>query len=198
MGTYLQQKKNVFVTLSIKCFPLQLKHSWSLAWKCLFLWGYLKTRVFQANPTTAIQALKQWISDEFAAIPGNMLQQVMGNFLLLLSDQAPSMPYMQWKTFGRRSIRKEMLYHKWLFLYFLVNYYCMVEDWIIIFGLLKNIYIFNKPMNLFYYPVSLNDPVYYVIRNNILNARAVYKTFSTVGNRSKGRLTFKTVVFSVF
>lgn len=49
-----------------------------------FLWGHLKTRVFEADPPRIIQALKHRIVDEIADKPGNMLRQVMRNFLLVV------------------------------------------------------------------------------------------------------------------
>lgn len=45
-----------------------------------FLWGYLKTRVFQNDPPRTIAALKQRIRHEIEGIPVNMLQNVMRNF----------------------------------------------------------------------------------------------------------------------
>ena len=45
-----------------------------------FLWGYLKAKVFEADPPRTIEALKQRIRNEIKAIPVNMLREVMQNF----------------------------------------------------------------------------------------------------------------------
>ena len=44
-----------------------------------FLWGYLKSKVYENRPRTAAD-LKHDIRNEVAAIPGVMLQRVMRNF----------------------------------------------------------------------------------------------------------------------
>jgi hypothetical protein len=44
-----------------------------------FLWGYLKRKVYEKKPRTAME-LKQNIRDEVAAISPTMLQRVMQNF----------------------------------------------------------------------------------------------------------------------
>jgi len=44
-----------------------------------FLWGYLKTKVFETRPRT-IADLKQRTQDEVAAIPVEMLREVMNSF----------------------------------------------------------------------------------------------------------------------
>ena len=44
-----------------------------------FLWGYLKSKVYEKKPRTTVD-LKQNIREEVAAISPNMLQQVMQNF----------------------------------------------------------------------------------------------------------------------
>jgi len=44
-----------------------------------FLWGYLKTKVFETKPRT-ITDLKQRIQDEAAAIPVEMLREIMKSF----------------------------------------------------------------------------------------------------------------------
>jgi hypothetical protein len=44
-----------------------------------FLWGYLKSKVYERKPRTAMD-LKQNIRDEVAAISPTMLQRVMQNF----------------------------------------------------------------------------------------------------------------------
>jgi len=44
-----------------------------------FLWGYLKTKVFETKPRT-IADLKQRIQDEVAAIPVEMLREIMNSF----------------------------------------------------------------------------------------------------------------------
>jgi hypothetical protein len=51
-----------------------------------FLWGYLKTKVFEADPPGTIPALKQRIQNEIAAIPVNMLREVMQNFQARLQE----------------------------------------------------------------------------------------------------------------
>jgi hypothetical protein len=45
-----------------------------------FLWGYLKSRVYQEEPPRTIEALKQRIRDEVAQIRPEMLLNVMTNF----------------------------------------------------------------------------------------------------------------------
>jgi len=49
------------------------------------LWGYLKTKVFETRPRT-IADLKQRIQDEVAAIPMEMLQEVMNSFKSRLEE----------------------------------------------------------------------------------------------------------------
>jgi len=44
-----------------------------------FLWGYLKTKVFETKPKT-IADLKQRIQDEVATIPVEMLREVIKSF----------------------------------------------------------------------------------------------------------------------
>jgi len=44
-----------------------------------FLWGYLKSKVYEKKPRTT-EYLKQNIRDEVAAISPTMLQRVMRNF----------------------------------------------------------------------------------------------------------------------
>ena len=44
-----------------------------------FLWGYIKSKVYENQPRTAAD-LKQNIRNEVAAIPGVMLQRGMQNF----------------------------------------------------------------------------------------------------------------------
>jgi hypothetical protein len=44
-----------------------------------FLWGYLKSKVYEKKPRTKVD-LKQNIRDEVAAISPTMLQRVMQNF----------------------------------------------------------------------------------------------------------------------
>jgi hypothetical protein len=44
-----------------------------------FLWGYLKSKVYEEKPRTTVD-LKQNIRDEVAAISPTMLQRVMQNF----------------------------------------------------------------------------------------------------------------------
>ena len=50
-----------------------------------FLWGYLKTKVFETKPRT-IADLKQRIQDEVAAIPVEMLREVMNSFRFRLEE----------------------------------------------------------------------------------------------------------------
>ena len=50
-----------------------------------FLWGYLKTKVFETKPRT-IADLKQRIQDEVAAIPVEMLREVMNSFRSRLEE----------------------------------------------------------------------------------------------------------------
>jgi len=50
-----------------------------------FLWGYLKTKVFETKPRT-IADLKQRIQDEVAAIPVEMLREVMKSFRSRLEE----------------------------------------------------------------------------------------------------------------
>jgi len=50
-----------------------------------FLWGYLKTKVFETKPRT-IADLKQRIQDEGAAIPLEMLREVMNSFRSRLEE----------------------------------------------------------------------------------------------------------------
>ena len=50
-----------------------------------FLWGYLKTKVFETRPRT-IADLKQRTQDEVAAIPVEMLRQVMNSFRSRLEE----------------------------------------------------------------------------------------------------------------
>lgn len=51
-----------------------------------FLWGYLKTKVFQDNPPQTIQALKERIRQEVQRIPLAMLRNVLDNFRLRLEE----------------------------------------------------------------------------------------------------------------
>ena len=51
-----------------------------------FLWGHLKTKVFEGNPPRTIPALKQRIREEVAAIPVNMLRGVMQQFVARLEE----------------------------------------------------------------------------------------------------------------
>ena len=44
-----------------------------------FLWEYLKTKMFETRPRTIVD-LKQRIQDEVAAIPVEMLREVMNSF----------------------------------------------------------------------------------------------------------------------
>jgi len=44
-----------------------------------FLWGYLKSKLYEKKPRTMVD-LKQNIRDEVAAISSTMLQRVMQNF----------------------------------------------------------------------------------------------------------------------
>jgi hypothetical protein len=44
-----------------------------------FLWGYLKSKVYEKKPRTMVD-LKQNIREEVAAISPTVLQQVMQNF----------------------------------------------------------------------------------------------------------------------
>jgi len=50
-----------------------------------FLWGYLKTKVFETKPRT-IADLKQRIQDEVAAIPVEMLREIMNSFTSRLEE----------------------------------------------------------------------------------------------------------------
>ena len=50
-----------------------------------FLWGYLKSKVYEKKPRTMVD-LKQNIRDEVAAISPTMLQQVMQNFQKRLGE----------------------------------------------------------------------------------------------------------------
>jgi len=50
-----------------------------------FLWGYLKSKVFETKPRT-IADLKQRIQDEVAAIPVEMLREVMNSFRSRLEE----------------------------------------------------------------------------------------------------------------
>jgi hypothetical protein len=50
-----------------------------------FLWGYLKSKVYEKKPRTTVD-LKKNIRDELAAISSTMLQQVMHNFQKLLRE----------------------------------------------------------------------------------------------------------------
>jgi len=50
-----------------------------------FIWGYLKTKVFETRPRT-IADLKQRIQDEVAAIPVEMLREVMNSFRSRLEE----------------------------------------------------------------------------------------------------------------
>jgi len=50
-----------------------------------FLWGYLKTKVFETKPRT-IADLKQRIQDEMAAIPVEMLREIMNSFTSRLEE----------------------------------------------------------------------------------------------------------------
>ena len=51
-----------------------------------FLWGYLKTKVFQSDPPTTVLSLKERIANEIEAIPESMLQKVMDNFYIRLQE----------------------------------------------------------------------------------------------------------------
>jgi hypothetical protein len=51
-----------------------------------FLWGYLKSKVYDKKPRTT-EDLKQNIREEVAAIPPTMLQQVMQNFQKRLRER---------------------------------------------------------------------------------------------------------------
>jgi hypothetical protein len=48
-----------------------------------FLWGYLKSKVYEKKPRTT-EDLKQNIRKEVAAVPPTMLQRVMQNFQIRL------------------------------------------------------------------------------------------------------------------
>jgi len=62
-----------------------------------FLWGYLKTKVFETRSRTIVD-LKQRIQDEVAAIPVEMLRQVMNSF----RSQLWGMRASRWKpSWGR-------------------------------------------------------------------------------------------------
>jgi len=50
-----------------------------------FLWGYIKSKVYERKPRTKVD-LKQNIRDEVAAISPTMLQQVMQNFRKRLQE----------------------------------------------------------------------------------------------------------------
>jgi len=50
-----------------------------------FLWGYLKSKVYEKKPRTTVD-LKQNIREEVAAISPNMLQRVMQNFQKRLGE----------------------------------------------------------------------------------------------------------------
>lgn len=51
-----------------------------------FLWGYLKSKVFQDNPPQTIQALRERIRQEVENIPLAMLQNVMNSFKTRLEE----------------------------------------------------------------------------------------------------------------
>lgn len=51
-----------------------------------FLWGYLKSKVFQENPPRTKEDLKERIRQEITNIPLQMLQSVMGGFALRLQQ----------------------------------------------------------------------------------------------------------------
>ena len=50
-----------------------------------FLWGYLKTKVFETKPRT-IADLKERIQDEVAAVPVEMLREIMKSFTSRLEE----------------------------------------------------------------------------------------------------------------
>ena len=50
-----------------------------------FLWGYLKAKVFQHRPRY-VEALKEAIRNEVAALPPEMIRRVMENFRERLTE----------------------------------------------------------------------------------------------------------------
>jgi len=70
-------------------FPNRVvSRNWDIPWhprspeltpRDYFLWGYLKTKQFETRPRTTAD-LKQRIQDEVAAIPVEMLREVMNSF----------------------------------------------------------------------------------------------------------------------
>ena len=50
-----------------------------------FLWGYLKAQVYQNRPQ-ALEALREAITQEVAAIPPEMIRRVMGNYRERLNE----------------------------------------------------------------------------------------------------------------
>ena len=51
-----------------------------------FLWGYLKSKVFQSNPPRTIEALKERIRQEVEAIPQQTLLNVVNSFVPRLQE----------------------------------------------------------------------------------------------------------------
>lgn len=51
-----------------------------------FLWGYLKSKVYQGNPPRTIEALKERIRQEVGQIPLAMLRNVMSHFKVRLEE----------------------------------------------------------------------------------------------------------------
>jgi hypothetical protein len=76
-------------------FPgCMISRRWNIEWLArspdlnacdFFLWGYLKSKVYEKKPRTTVD-LKQNIRDEVAAISPTMLQRVMQNFQKCLWD----------------------------------------------------------------------------------------------------------------
>ena len=81
-----------------------------------FLWGYLKTKVFETKPRT-IADLKQWIQDEVAAIPVEMLQEVMNSFRSRLEECVVETEVILRALFSKHKLSN---WHKtkWLFICF--------------------------------------------------------------------------------
>ena len=81
-----------------------------------FLWGYLKTKVFETRPRT-IAYLKQRIQDEVAAFPVEMLRQVMNSSRTRTRGMRVSKRKPSW---GRYFQNKFSNWHKtkWLFICF--------------------------------------------------------------------------------
>ena len=82
----------VHLVSSEKCFLGMLRgdigwplHSPDLTLRDFFLWGYLKAQVYLHRPQT-LEALGEAITQEDAAIPPEMIRQVMRNYRERLNE----------------------------------------------------------------------------------------------------------------